>query len=66
VVKGSLWSFFLKRFWRNHSSDNIESNTKTLCNENETTDNIESNTKTLCNVNETNYSFILILKDIVQ
>ena len=53
--------------WKgNYSSDNIESNTNTLCNENETTDNIESNTKTLCNVNETNYSFILILKDIVQ
>ena len=35
MIKGPLWSF-LKGFLRNHSSDNIESNTKTLCNEDET------------------------------
>ena len=35
MIKGPLWSF-VKGFLRNHSSDNIESNTKTLCNENET------------------------------
>jgi hypothetical protein len=35
VIKGPLWSF-LKGFLRNGSSDNIESNTKTSCTENET------------------------------
>jgi hypothetical protein len=35
VIKGPLWSF-LKGFLRNRSSDNIESNTKTSCTENET------------------------------
>ena len=35
MIKGPLWSS-LKGFLRNCSSDNIESNTKTLCNENET------------------------------
>ena len=34
MIKGALWSF-LKGFLRNRSSDNIESNTKTLCNEHE-------------------------------
>ena len=34
MVRGPL--FFFLSFQRNHSSDNIESNTKTLCNENET------------------------------
>ena len=33
VIKGPLWSLV---FLRNRSSDNIESNTKTLCTENET------------------------------
>ena len=35
MIKGPLWSF-LKRFLGNRSADNINSNTKTLCNENET------------------------------
>ena len=35
VIKGPLWSF-LKGFLRNRSSDNIESNIKASCTENET------------------------------
>ena len=34
MIKGPLWSF-LQSFLKNHSSDNIESNAKTLCNKNE-------------------------------
>jgi hypothetical protein len=36
VIKGPLWSSCFLCFLRNRSSDNIESNTKTLFNENET------------------------------
>jgi hypothetical protein len=36
VIKGPLWSSCLLCFLRNRRLDNIESNTKTLFNENET------------------------------
>ena len=35
MIKGPFWPF-LKGFLRNRSAENIKSNTKTLCNENET------------------------------